>query len=166
MRTPLLRLGALTLAGSIAAAGLVATSALPALAADTDVVVNEIDTTDDWVELLNTAATPTDVSGFVLRDSNDTRTLALPAGTVLAAGERLVVDVADDAVWGAAAYGLGRADAVRLYAADGTTLLDSYAWTQFPTTTYGRCADGTGEFTTTPSASSSTAPVARVSPCA
>ncbi|MBF4600503.1 lamin tail domain-containing protein [Frigoribacterium sp. VKM Ac-1396] len=157
MRTPLLRLGALTLAGSIAAAGLVATSALPALAADGDVVVNEIDTTDDWVELLNTGATPTDVSGFVLRDSNDTRTLALPADTVLAAGERLVVDVNDDAVWGAAAYGLGRDDAVRLYAADGTTLLDSYAWTQFPTTTYGRCADGTGEFTTTAAGTRGTA---------
>uniref|UniRef100_UPI002413000C lamin tail domain-containing protein n=1 Tax=Frigoribacterium faeni TaxID=145483 RepID=UPI002413000C len=157
MRTPLLRLGALTLAGSIAAAGLVATSALPALAADADVVVNEIDTTDDWVELLNTGQTPTDVSGFVLRDDKDTRTLALPAGTVLAAGERLVVDVADDAVWGAAAYGLGRADAVRLYAADGTTLLDSYAWTQFPTTTYGRCADGTGAFATTAAGTRGTA---------
>ena len=41
------------------------------------------------------------------------------------------------------------ADSVRLFATDGTTVLDSYTWASHATTTYGRCPDGTGAFTTT-----------------
>ena len=46
-------------------------------------------------------------------------------------------------------FGLGGADSARLFAADGTTLVDSYTWTAHAATTYGRCPDGTGAFATT-----------------
>jgi hypothetical protein len=48
--------------------------------------------------------------------------------------------------------GLGSADQVRLFAADGTTPITNVAWTNHPTwtgqptATWGRCPDGTGPF--------------------
>lgn len=161
MRAPSLRPGAMLIAGTLAASSLVTLSVSPALAATeppaalaavpTGVVINEIDTADDWVEILNTGTGAADLSGAVLKDDDDTRTLALPAGTVLAPGQRVVVDVGDEVAYGDASYGLGKADAARLYASDATTLLDSYSWSAHPATTYGRCDDGTGTFTTTAS---------------
>ncbi len=47
-------------------------------------------------------------------------------------------------------FGLGGADAVRLLAADGTTLVDSSEWTVHAATTYGRNPDGTGDFARPP----------------
>jgi len=71
---------------------------------------------------------------------------ALPAATTIAGGGYLVVEEAH------LGSGLGSADSARLLAADGTTLLDFYSWTVHATTTYGRCPNGTGSFTTTQSA--------------
>lgn len=159
MRAPFLRPGAMLIAGTLAASSLVTLAPSPALAATeppaalaavpTGVVINEIDTADDWVEILNTGTGAADLSGAVLKDDDDTRTLALPAGTVLAPGQRVVVDVGDEVAHGDASYGLGKADAARLYAPDATTLLDSYSWSAHPATTYGRCDDGTGTFVVT-----------------
>lgn len=53
--------------------------------------------------------------------------------------------------------GLGGADTARLFATDGTTLLDSYAWTVAASTTYGRCPGSTGDFTTTAALTKGTA---------
>jgi hypothetical protein len=159
MRAPSLRPGAMLIAGTLAASSLVALTVSPALAATTPpaalaaaptgVVINEIDTAEDWVEILNTGTEVADLSGSVLKDDDDTRTLALPAGTLLEPGQRVVVDVGDEVAHGSASYGLGKSDSARLYAPDATTLLDSYSWTQHPATTYGRCDDGTGAFVVT-----------------
>ena len=122
--------------------------AAPAVAAASDVVINEVESNGDatdWVELINTGAGPVDVSGWILKDDNDSRTLAIPAGTVLAPGAFLAVDV--DPVPGG--FGLGGADMIRVFEPGATTPVDSYAWTAHAATTYGRCPDGTGAFVTT-----------------
>ncbi|WP_209021839.1 lamin tail domain-containing protein [Nocardioides sp. 503] len=134
-------------------AGLLAATAPSASAADplTSIAVNEVESngdTSDWVELVNHGTTPTDVSGLRLKDNDDTRTLALPSGTVIAAGGFLAVDVDDKA--NPANFGLGASDSIRLYSADGATLIDSHTWTAHAAgTTYGRCPDATGAFRTT-----------------
>jgi hypothetical protein len=119
--------------------------------------INEVEssggTPGDWVELLNVATAPVDVSGWVLKDDDDTHSHAIPAATTIAAGGYLVLDEA------ALGFGLGGGDTVRLYRADGTTLVDSYAWASAASTTYGRCPNGTGGFVTTESATKGTANV-------
>ena len=150
--------GALTLALPIAAALLApAALAAPASAADAaaapiaadaaaSIRINEVESDaspTDWIELTNIGTAPVDISGWVVKDDTDTRTDALPTGTILAPGAFFVFDQP------AMSYGLGKADSARLFAPDGTTLVDSYSWTAHAATTYGRCADGTGAFTLT-----------------
>jgi hypothetical protein len=117
------------------------------LSAQADVRVNEAEsnggTPGDWVELRNNSAEPIDLTGFVFRDNDDTRGYVLPPGTVIPANGFLVLDESQFT------FGLGAADAARLFAPDGTTLIDSYTWTAHALTTYGRCPDGTGAFSTT-----------------
>lgn len=96
----------------------------------------------DWIELVNVTAEPVDVSGWVVKDDDDTHAYPLPAATTIAGGARLVVEEAQ------LGFGLGGADSARLFRADGTTLVDSTSWTSHATTSYGRCADGTGSFVT------------------
>lgn len=108
--------------------------------------INEIEsnggTPGDWVELLNTGASPLDLSGFLLRDNNDANTYVLPAGSTVAAGAYLVVEESS------LGYGLGGEDSVRLFDPRGA-VVDSYSWTAHATTTYGRCPNGSGAFATT-----------------
>lgn len=110
--------------------------------------INEVESSGgdpvDWIELVNNGAEPVDVSGMILKDDKDDRTLAIAAGTTIAAGAYLAVDVDVDG-----GFGLGGADAARLFDTDGTTLIDAYSWTQHAATSYGRCPDGTGEFALT-----------------
>jgi hypothetical protein len=110
--------------------------------------INEVEsnggTPGDWIELTNTGATTADVSGWTLKDNDDTHAYVIAANTTIAAGGYLALDVESS-------FGLGSADSARLYAADGTTLVDSYSWTAHAATTYGRCPDGTGPFVTTTS---------------
>jgi hypothetical protein len=110
--------------------------------------INEIESQDgapgDWIELRNNGVASADASGLVIKDNSDKTPFTVPAGTTIAAGGYFVADL--DGY-----FGLGGADSVRLFATDGTTLIDSYTWTAHATTTYGRCADGTGEFATTAS---------------
>jgi hypothetical protein len=110
--------------------------------------INEVESSggdpSDWIEIVNNGATPVDVSGMVLKDEDDSRTLAIAAGTTLAAGAYLAIDVDVDG-----GFGLGGGDSARLFAADGTTLVDSYSWTEHAARTYGRCPDGTGDFALT-----------------
>ncbi len=112
-----------------------------------DVVkVNEVESSDgvpgDWIEFVNTGAEAVDLSGWLVRDNDDTRFSAIPAGTVVEAGG---FHVHEESVLG---FGLGGGDMARLYTPNGT-LADSYAWDEHAQTTYGRCPDGTGEFRTT-----------------
>lgn len=132
------------LAAALPAAALLAPG--PALATTGAVVINEVEsnggTPGDWVELANTGSAAVDVSGYVVKDDDDTHAFTVPAATTIPVGGHYVADVAPR-------FGLGAPDSARLFAPDGTTLVDSYSWTSHATTTYGRCPDGTGAFTTT-----------------
>ncbi|HET6298753.1 MAG TPA: lamin tail domain-containing protein [Kribbella sp.] len=111
--------------------------------------INEVEsnggTPGDWVELVNTGTAPVDVSGWIVKDNDDTHAFTIAAGTTtIAAGAFLAVDTES-------VFGLGGADSARLFLPDGTTLEDTYSWTAHAATTYGRCPDGTGTFETTTS---------------
>jgi hypothetical protein len=107
--------------------------------------INEVESSGgapgDWVELTNAGEETVDVSGFQVRDDDDSHVATLPDGTTIAAGGYLVVDVETEF-----GFGLGGGDTARLFAADGATLLDSYGWSEHAPTTYARCPDGVGEF--------------------
>ena len=107
--------------------------------------INEVESQNgvpgDWIELVNIGDEPVDISGYVLSDSDDTHMLPIVAGTVLAAGDHLAIETDVDG-----GFGLGGADAARLFAADGQTLLSSYTWTEHAATTWARCPDGIGAF--------------------
>ena len=108
--------------------------------------INEVESTGDttdWIELKNNGPTSVDVSGFVLKDNSDKDPFTIAANTMIASGEYLVIEPV---------FGLGGSDSARFFAADGS-LIDSYSWTVHAATTYGRCPDGTGDFTTTSASS-------------
>jgi hypothetical protein len=135
------------LAVCVALVGAQLAVATPASAAADPVAINEIESNGgvpgDWVELINNGTAAVDLTGWVVRDNDDTHVYAIPSGSTIAAGGYYVADV--DPV-----FGLGSADSARLFAPDGT-LVDSYAWTAHAATTYGRCPNGTGPFITTTS---------------
>lgn len=110
------------------------------------VKINEVEsnggTPGDWIELYNVGTTTVNLSGFIIKDNDNARTTALPAGTTIAPGAFFIIE---EAVLG---FGLGAADAARIYDANGA-LLDSYEWTAHAAITYGRCPDGTGAFAAT-----------------
>jgi len=136
---------ALLITGSAFAATQTATAAdLPT------VVINEVEsnggTPADWVELKNIGTDPVDISGWIVKDDNDSRTKAIPAGTTIAPGGYFTFVVDEDPN----GFGLGGADSARLYLADGTTLVDSTSWgPSHALFTWGRCDDGTGAFVQT-----------------
>jgi hypothetical protein len=105
--------------------------------------INEVEsmggTPGDWVELTNIGTVTADLSGWVIRDNGTTNMFVIPAGTTLAPGAFVAIDVS----------GLGDSDMARLFD-PSATLVDSYTWTApAATTTYGRCPNGTGDFVTT-----------------
>ena len=108
--------------------------------------INEVEssggTPGDWIELYNAGLSAVNVGGFIVKDDDDTRTTTIPAGTVMQPGTYLVLE---EAFLG---FGLGSADAARIFDASGT-LIDSYSWTAHAAVTYGRCPDGTGAMTNT-----------------
>ncbi|WP_424637583.1 lamin tail domain-containing protein [Embleya sp. AB8] len=114
--------------------------------APTGVRINEVEssggTPGDWIELVNTGSSTADLSRWVLKDNDDAHSYTIAAGTKLAPGAFLAFDVES-------AFGLGSADSARLFRPGGSTLVDSYTWTSHAATTYGRCPDGVGAFTTT-----------------
>jgi hypothetical protein len=122
--------------------------------------INEVEsnggTPGDWIELYNAGASTVDLSNFLVKDNDDTRTTRLPAGATIAAGGYYVIDEA------ALGFGLGAGDAARIFDAAGT-LLDAYTWTAHAAVTYGRCPNGTGDFAdataSTKGAANSCAPV-------
>ena len=119
------------------------------------IVINEVESSGgdpgDWVELFNAGTTDADLSGWIFKDNDDTHAYSIPTGTTLLAGARYLLEEA------ALGFGLGAADAARLYDASGTSLIDSYSWTAHAATTYGRCPDGVGSFTTTVAATKGSA---------
>jgi hypothetical protein len=121
------------------------------------VKINEIESNggspSDWIEIINTGTSVADLSGLKLLDNSDNTHMkySIPAGTPVAPGGLLVIDQAQFG------FELDNADSVELFASDGTTVIDTYAWTQHAATTYGRCPDGSGALTTTLAASKGTA---------
>ncbi len=88
---------------------------------------------DEWVEVVNTGATPLDLTGFLITDRDSIPRMAL--GGTLAAGGRLLVTGGQAYAWeqanGRPAFGLSLAnsgDAVLLWQIAGaeTLLVDSY----------------------------------------
>ncbi|MEY4511970.1 MAG: hypothetical protein RLZZ450_4092 [Pseudomonadota bacterium] len=126
------------------------------------VVVNEVESSGgvpgDWIELFNAGTHPVDVSSWALRDNDDMHNFAIAAGSVIAPGSYLVVDEAS------LAFGLGGADAARLFDASAT-LIDSYSWAAHAAVTYGRCPNGTGAFANTASSTKGTANVCGTPAC-
>jgi hypothetical protein len=117
-----------------------------------DLVVNEVESNGDdtdWVELTTTGTGPVDISGFTFRDDDDARTpYTLPAGSVVEPSGFFVIDQVSGSNPVGFDFGLGNADAVRLYDTTGTLVAD-YSWTVHSLVSYGRCPDGTGDMTTT-----------------
>ncbi|GGA60042.1 hypothetical protein GCM10011490_07730 [Pseudoclavibacter endophyticus] len=108
----------------------------------TAVVVNEAESSGgipgDWVELFNTGDSDVDLSGWVVRDDNDTRESVIPDGTVIEAGGYFIVEES------ALGFGLGANDMARLFTPDDT-LVSELAWSGHAATSFGRCPNGTGE---------------------
>lgn len=62
------------------------------------IIINEINynsatdrDTEDWVEIYNKSASTVDISGWVIKDSNEDNSFIFPASTSLTAGEYLVI---------------------------------------------------------------------------
>ncbi|WP_316308621.1 lamin tail domain-containing protein, partial [Clavibacter michiganensis] len=102
---------------------------------------------------INPTAAAVDLSGWIVKDSDDTHVAVLPAGSSVAAGGFFIVEEQ------ALGYGLGSADAVRLFAPDGATLVDQHSWTSHAPLTLGRCPDATGPFAETTSSTKGAANV-------
>jgi hypothetical protein len=113
-----------------------------------NVKINEIEsnggTPGDWTELYNADNVPADISAWTFKDNDDTHVYTVPAGTIIPPGGYFIVEEA------AQGFGLGAADSARLFDALGLPV-DSHTWAAYATATYGRCANGTGEFSQTPS---------------
>ncbi|WP_327308452.1 lamin tail domain-containing protein [Streptomyces sp. NBC_01298] len=129
-------------------------AAVPALAAGTlvaapaqaapadDIRINEVVTTgdvSDSIELYNKGTSAVDLSGWILKDESNSSTYKISSGTTLAPGGFRAFDVHGS-------FGLGSGDKARLYLADGSTLVDSFTWSDHSDPSWSRCADGTGAF--------------------
>src|SRR4051812_43254145 len=106
----------------LALGGLIAVTT-PANAADTDIVINEVESQDgypdDWVELTNTGAAGVDISGWVVKDSTNNVRGTVAAATTLAPGAFYVIE----------AGSLGDSDQARLFLSDTTTQVGTtYSW--------------------------------------
>ena len=134
--------------GVLSNAVTIATATGDACPATPAIRINEVEsnggTPGDWVELYNPGPGPANLAGFVFKDNDDTHSYTLPATAV---SRRAATSCSKRRDFG---FGLGAPDAARLFRPDGT-LADSYSWTPHAATTYGRCPNGTGAFTTTTS---------------
>ncbi|MEU2503300.1 lamin tail domain-containing protein [Streptomyces sp. NPDC007863] len=120
-----------------------ALTAAPAQAAPADDIrVNEVVTTgsvEDSIELYNKGTSTVDLSGWILKDDNNSSKYTIASGTTLAPGAFRAFDVHGR-------FGLGSGDKARLYLPDGSTLVDSHTWTSHSSPSWSRCPDGTGAF--------------------
>lgn len=112
------------------------------------VLINEIESSDandgnDWIEIINAGQTDVDISGWFVVDDKGLERLTEGAawpvadGTVLEAGTVLVLEDSIDFD-----FGLGSADSVTLYDADGQEI-DTFAWSSHAEGTYSRVPGGT-----------------------
>jgi hypothetical protein len=138
----------------LAATALVAL--LPTARASSSVVLNEINCEGtDWVELVNTSASPADVSGWLLTDDPLNRVplradhrYVFPAATTIQPGDELVVEKV------AAGFPFGiscGSDTIRLADGAAGSLVDEFVVPLLAAAgdTWGRFPDGTGSWVET-----------------
>ena len=130
------------------------------------VVLNEVKSNPnpDFVELLNTSDEPVDISDWLAIDDDPLHSpldFTLEA-TVLDPGELFTFN-ANDAAYGAGAFGLGGNDEITILLGDGETVVDAFTWEGIDAPgghadpSYGRCPDGAGEMVLNLSATPGTA---------
>ncbi|MGM9913234.1 lamin tail domain-containing protein [Floccifex sp.] len=98
------------------------------------VVLNEVqskdpDGKDDWIELANPTSQPIDISGLIIKDSEDNHAYTIPEGTTIDANGYYVIYESEFG------FGLGKDDSVRIY--DGDTLIGSTTWQGHTTPSWG-----------------------------
>lgn len=103
--------------------------------------INEIETdgSPDWAELINFESEPLDVSGYVLKGALNGFSITLPADTVIPAGG---VYLATGTEFPSLKFKKG--DTFTVFAADGTTQVDTQTWGDTHLSTSG--LNGAGEF--------------------
>lgn len=110
-----------------------------------DVVLNEITSdsaADDRVELFNRGGAALDLGGYSIAD-DAAHTYVIPDGTILGAGEYLVLVGGTDHM-----FGIGADDAIELFDASGSSV-DLADWTADEAMpSYCRHPNGTGAFQT------------------
>ncbi|MFF6842269.1 lamin tail domain-containing protein [Streptomyces tanashiensis] len=132
----------LVVAGSTMAAAVAVLVPTAQAAPADDIRINEVVSTgsvNDSIELFNKGAAAVDISGWVLKDDNNSSKFTVPTGTTLGPGAVRAFDVS-------ASFGLGSGDKARLYLPGGSTLVDSFTWTSHSAPSWSRCPDGTGAF--------------------
>lgn len=118
----------------------------PTVAGQTDIVINEINSSgNDFVELYNRGATGVDLGDWKLTDNDPTHVFVLPAGTSIAAGGFLVIEGDWTTTPPALSFGLGQGDSVILYSPYDAQV-DNQTWTGHAQTA-SRCPDGSGPLT-------------------
>lgn len=122
------------------------------------IVINEVDSQPaDWVEFYNAGDLDLDISGYEIRDNSDDHRWQFPAGSVITAGEFLVVSensaglINGESGLFREAIGIGSADQIRIYNQSGELIDDSGAWEghaqingDAALATLARCPDGEG----------------------
>ncbi|MDD3362751.1 MAG: lamin tail domain-containing protein [Hespellia sp.] len=106
------------------------------------VVLNEIQSSDpnndpDWIELANPTEEALDISGIIVKDSEDKNAYTIPANTIIPANGFFVISQ-DEFL-----FGLGKADAVRIF--DGDTMIASTSWTEHKSPSWGLYPDVNGK---------------------
>ncbi|UDY22806.1 lamin tail domain-containing protein [Nocardioides sp. Kera G14] len=146
-------------AGALSLSGLALGFSTPAHADDPsgalgNVVINEVSSNGftyqgaadtDFVELYNTGTSVVDLTGYKLIDNGAISGATVLDGTIAPGGYAAFVPPA---------FGLGKNDQGRLFAPDGTTLIDSVLpdgtdWAAHQAPSAARTPDGTGAFTAT-----------------
>lgn len=102
---------------------------------DFSVRINEVvsngGSPDDWIEFYNSGSLPVNLSGYIVQDDSDKNPYTFPEGTIIGAGEYLVIDTLSKSGEGDFNFGLGKGDSVRLFApgdANGTTPILQTTW--------------------------------------
>lgn len=121
---------------------------------DSEIVLNEIDATDDNIEIFNGSGVAVDISGWVLTDDDvaaayeaavDTAELVFAPGTMLDAGEYLVVPVGLGPGQHPFGLGLGGDTITLLDPAGGITIIDHVTYADGDATiSYCRQPNGPG----------------------
>ncbi|WP_084038918.1 lamin tail domain-containing protein [Demequina sp. NBRC 110053] len=113
-----------------------------------DLAINEVESNGDdtdWVEVANLTDADIDISGWAIKDDDDSRTDVVPAGSVVPAGGLLVIDQESATYPEGFTFGLGNGDMFRLYDAGGA-LAAKHSWPEHALVSWARCPDGTGDW--------------------